>query len=167
MDIKPVWISSISHLDAFTEIWINAPLWRKLLGFYEIPDDFPLVKLYHIFGFPVVFFSEGNLVLEDNNLAYESFEKKSILLNKFSNLKSDLSFKIKISDIKSIQWYQHKYAFINYYHIKWIRIICDENTLGGDFLICIGGNGPFMNKITKNTEDLFEKLIKLQNHKVD
>lgn len=167
MEIKQIWISSINHLDAFTEIRINAPLWRKLIGFYEIPDNFPLVKSFYIFGFPVVFFSEGNLVLEDNNLTYKSFEKKSILLSKYSNLKNDLSFKIKISDIKSIQWYQHKNAFIDYYHIKWIRIRCNENILGGDFLVCVGGNGPFMNKITKNTENLFEKLIKLQNLKVN
>lgn len=158
MNIKPVWISSINHLDVFSEIWLTAPRWRKLLGFYKIPNNFPIVKSFYIFKFPIVFFSEGNLRLKDNNLSYNSFEEKNSFLRNYSNLINDLSFEIKISNIKSIQWYQHKNAFINYYQIKWIRIICDENTLGGDFLICVGGNGPFMNKINTNTENLYEKL---------
>jgi hypothetical protein len=88
-------------------------------------------------------------------------QKRTIFFRGYSNLMNDLSFKIRTSDIKSAQLYQHKYAITNYYNIKWIRINCDENLLGGDFLICVGGNGPSMNKITTNTENLFKKLNKI------
>ena len=34
-----------------------------------------------------------------------------------------------------------------------------EEILGGDFLMCIGGRGPFMKKLRNKTDDLYQSLV--------
>lgn len=156
MEIKPIWISSINHLNVCREIIRTTPFWRKLIGFYKIPDNFPRINFYYVLPLPIVYFSKGKLTLDGDSLSYKSSNEKIGFLKNYSNLKNDLSFEIKRSDIKSIQWYQNDYALLNNYNIKWIRITCSKNVMDNDFLIC--ADGTFMNKITANTENLFEML---------
>lgn len=61
----------------------------------------------------------------------------------------ELSFNLKPSEIKSIEWYDYK-NHSNNRTWQWIRIICEEYVLNGDFLISVEGKS--------NTRRLFEML---------
>jgi hypothetical protein len=52
MEIQPIWLSSIKHLETFNESVSSTSMWRKLIGRYKLPKDFPKLKLYgiNIFG---------------------------------------------------------------------------------------------------------------------
>lgn len=87
-------------------------------------------------------------------MVYNAVEEQNKFLSSYSDLK-DLSFALNRSDIKSIElysykaigWYPQKHSLIKW---KWIRIVCNENILDGDFLICVDG--------VDNTKLLFEML---------
>lgn len=141
MDLKPtIWISSINHLDAFNEIVKVTPSWRKLLGISKIPSDFPNRNKSAI-----VYFSQGELLFKKDKIIYNAVKAKKRFLYSYNNLNNDLSFELNHSNIKSIEWYTARHWLTNW---KWIRITCDNEILGGDFLICADG--------IKNTKNLFE-----------
>jgi hypothetical protein len=130
MDLKPViWISSVDHLKSYDEI---------------IKNNRP----------PSTYFSSGEVTFRANELSYHSIEiadtlfNKFILLRKQHNLK-ELSFVLKPSNIKSIKWYGYKYPN-KFGTWKCIRILCNEEVMGGDFLISADG--------FNNTMNLFEML---------
>lgn len=155
MGIQPIWVSSIQHLSIYHAIVSGTPLWRKMLGWYPIPKGFPKVR----FGFastPIVLFSYGEIVIEESSLQYYPLHPKMKYSQRYSNLKQDLIFEIKYSDIQVVERYQHKNAFINYFNINWVRIIPKTDILNRDVLICVGGYGPSMSEITYNTDRLFE-----------
>lgn len=158
MDIQPIWISSIKHLETFYTVATSTSVGRKLIGHYKMPKGFPKLNLYYFLGIPVVFFSKGKLSIEEKSLKYNASHNKIGFLKSYSNLKNDLAFEIEYSSIKSIERYQHQNAFINYYNINWIRITLNNDILDGDILICIGGSGPSMSGIINSNDKLFDML---------
>ena len=151
MDLKPeIWISSISHLEDVGAIVKDVPLRTKLFGFYDMPDNFPFMKLNRIRKSPLVYFSKGEINFEHDKLRYNAIKRGSYLLNSFHNLNEDLSFIINRSNIKSIEWYPYGIASVRKIRENWIRITCNEDILGGDFLICANG--------ISNNRILFEML---------
>jgi hypothetical protein len=154
-----IWVSSVKHLTIFYSIVTSTPLWRKFIGQYKMPKEFPRINLYSFIGMPIVLFSKGQITLGEKSLKYNAFQERSGFLKSYSNLKDDLVFEIDYSDIQSIDRYRHENAFINYYNAIWIRIVPKTNILDKDILICVGGNGPFMSGITYNTDSLFEIIM--------
>lgn len=152
MDLKPeIWISSTNHLEAVNSIIKNTPSWkRNLLGVYNLPCDFPSVKLNHAGTRPLMYFSNGELTFKNDKLYYTALKSEDNLLNNYYNLNDNLSFELISSNIKSIEWCPHKTTFVGKIKWNWIRIKCNEDTLDGDFLICADGD--------TNTENLFEML---------
>ena len=158
MNIKNIWITSEEHLKKFSDITSKTHLGKTMIKLNRIPKDFPKVKMYYFLGLPIVFFSKGEITLNDNLFEYKAIKNNIGFLKSYSNLHDELNFKLEYFKVKSIEWYQHPDYFIKYYNIKWIKVICNEEILGGSFLMCVGGMGPSMQGIIKNTEELFEML---------
>ncbi len=149
MDLKPIiWISSVDHLEEFDQILKDATFKEKFFYNYPMSDDFSRINKQ-----PLVYFSQGELIFQADEISYQFNKFKDNLFNKYftgtpQNLK-ELSFELKQSDIKSIEWhdYKHPRAFLKW---QWIRIICDKEIMDGDFLICVDGRS--------NTQRLFKML---------
>ncbi|MCC7550700.1 MAG: hypothetical protein KO316_04240 [Methanobacterium sp.] len=146
MDLKPtIWISSIDHLDEFQQILDNASTWKKMFG-YDIPDGFP-----NMGRGPLRYFSQGEITFKNDNIIYKASSEENRFLLPYNNLKEDLLIVLNRSKIKSIEAYSQKGPFVNW---KWIKITCDEDIMGGEFLICADGSD--------NTVNLFEMLTQFK-----
>ena len=151
MNLRPeIWISSTNHLEAVSAIVKDIPLRKRLFGFYDMPNNFPFVKLHRTRKSPLAYFSKGEIIFEHDTLHYNSIKKKNYLLNSYYNLNDDLSFIINRANIKSIEWYPYEIASVRKIRENWIRITCNKDILGGDFLICANG--------ISNNRILFEML---------
>ncbi len=150
MDLKPeIWISSTNHIKAFDTLQETHQSWKKYFGFYNVPDDFPFMKQLGA-RIPIVYFSKGEVSFKDDKLHYNALKEKNKLLMSYCSLDNDLSFVLNHSNIKSIGWCLYERKSLRKFKWNWIRITCNEDILGGDFLICADGVG--------NTKKLFEML---------
>lgn len=151
MDLKPIiLISSIDHLETYEKIVKSASFREKFFYNYQIPPGFPMIK-----NQPSIYFSRGELTLEDDELIYGAFNEKSSSDKDsfYKNLQDDLSFTLNRSNIKSIEKYHFKRAF-GRYNRHWIRITCIKDIMDGDFLIATDNIG--------NTTRLFKMLNQLK-----
>ncbi len=160
MDIlKPVWLSSINHLNEFINIFEKNPWWRKyVLSNYDLPKDYPYVS-YLWNKLPIIFFASGKLIYEQNSVKFTPVNKNSLW--SYHNLKNDTGFELTAADDLSLDRYHFTSPMIKYYSIDWIRIKTAKNIFQNDFLICRGGLGPSMKEIIKATDDLFEILVEI------
>lgn len=72
MDLKPIiWISSVDHLEEFNEIIRKGTFKNKFFYSYPAPEGFPKTN-----RLPLTYFSNGEIQLTDNELSYQSNEKK-------------------------------------------------------------------------------------------
>ncbi|MFL0267412.1 hypothetical protein [Candidatus Clostridium radicumherbarum] len=158
MNIKNIWITSEEHLKKFSDIISKTHLDTKIIKLCKIPKDFPKVRIYYFLKFPIVFFSKGEITLTENLFEYKAIKNNIRFLKSYSNLNNELNFRLEYLKVKSIEWYQCPDYFIKYYNNKWIKVICNDEVLGGSFLMCVGGIGPSMQGIIKNTDELFKML---------
>lgn len=116
-------------------------------------------------GFPLHFFSNGTLRIEEGKVTFVAVPFKAFG-NRYLNLKSDLEFQMKPSDIVEITRYEppRLFPFGRQSDIKWIRVTTNESILGGDFLIIVGGKGFRIKKrITECTNRLYQLLIEFKD----
>ena len=105
MDLKPtIWISSIDHLETYEKIVKSASFREKFFYKYQLPLGFPRIK-----NMPSVFFSRGDLAVNDDESMYMAFEKSGSNKDSvYKNLQNDLSFTLNCSNIISIEKYHFK-----------------------------------------------------------
>lgn len=170
-EFSPVWISSIKHMEAFKQIYNENSKWRKYItGSYRIPEGFPYVKqrLYFWMKTPIVFFSNGILTVEKDELTFKAKPYKIFLgiFNKFCNLLLNHIIHLKPDDLITIERYKYPEPPLRrigkYHNIEWVRVKTKENIFDGDFLMCAGGKGPFMGKIRKKTDNLYNTLLEFR-----
>lgn len=157
MIFHPVWVSSTNHMDTFADIVYNASGWQKALGLYTMPPSFPHIVNF-IFRLPVVFFAKGTLSIESETVSFTADSPRT-LSSKYRNVQTELNFQLAAGAIKSIERYRHPNPFMEHYNIDWVRVRTREDVLAGDFLLCVGGTGPFMGKIRHRTDELHEALV--------
>lgn len=157
MKFKPVWISSIGHLNKFAEILSSSNVLQKITGYYKIPDDFPHIQLPLISKVPIVFFGTAEVNMEGNNISFTPLDFKTIG-GQYRNI-TQIQFQLIKADVQSIEKYHPQPIFAKYFIINWIRIKTRLDIFDGDFLICVGGSGPRMSKIQNLTNNLYNELI--------
>ncbi len=214
-DVKqfyPVWISSVEHLDSFSNIMEGLSFWAIFRKKYEIPPEFPYFRpglgqkghkimtlllliisvlefviflstdpflsffwgilfIFFLFSFitgygqpkglPVIFFSSGHLKIAKEKISFFAVPYKTFG-TQFFNLLTTIDFQMQPSDIEKLDRYDSSEHFENMksrFNLIWIRIKTNEEILGGDFLMCIGGRGPFMKKLRIKTDDLYQALV--------
>ncbi len=148
---SPVIISSVEHHDRVREVKKNNPLWRRIIGFYDVPEGFPHFRF--LYKMPIYFFANGKMKLN------ESIKFKSTPVNhtpvKPENIDHSVNFELDFYDIRYIDRYTDKG-----HYIKWIRVVSrDLSVLDGDFLMCVVGEGSFSKRYNEETDELYQTLI--------
>ncbi len=156
--IKPIWISSVEHLNKFAEIANGSNFFQKLVGYYKIPAGFPFVRLMLVLKLPVVFFSSAEINIEESKILFTPSGFKT-LAGRYENMQP-IQFELNRQDIQSIERYEAPPVLMQYYSINWVRIKTKSGILGGDFLLCVGGEGPLMEQIQDSTDALYRELVK-------
>ncbi len=112
-------------------------------------------------GLPIVLFSSGHLKIAQGKISFFAVPYKTFG-NQFFNLLTTIDFQMQPSDIEKLDRYDSSEHFENMksrFKLIWIRIKTKEEILGGDFLMCIGGKGPFMKKLRNKTDELYQALV--------
>ena len=112
-------------------------------------------------GVPVALFSNGHLKIAKEKISFFAVPYKTFG-SQFFNLLTTIDFQMQPSDIEKLDRYDSSEHFENMkgrFNLIWIRIKTKEEILGGDFLMCIGGKGPFMKKLRNKTNDLYQNLV--------
>ena len=156
---EPIWISSVSHLDAMHRIARSATMLKKLLGRFDCPDDFPhLVMLWGLLFYtkiPVVFFQYGVLTVEENSFLFQS-KKPRVWGSKIGGAWPALEFRLNRAQITEVSSYRYPNPYMQYFNADWVRVTATEEVVGGDFLVCNGGYR--MGSIRAKTRRLFDAL---------
>ncbi len=138
---RKVWVSSVDHLKGFSSILLPESTNPELNVIYtNIPSSFPQNNKKGMYCFPIIYFGKGRLSIEDEDVIFTS--KYSVLVDRhLKNIKRNLDFHLKRSDIKSVTRYQHPQPRMSFIPelkpINWVRIITKSNLLNSDFLLCI------------------------------
>jgi hypothetical protein len=112
-------------------------------------------------GVPLTFLSNGELRFERGEIVFVACPYKTFGV-KYLNLALDLEFRLKPSDIEQITRYEQPrlFPFGPQSAMNWIRIIINENDLGGDFLLSVSGRGfRAMKRITERNDSLYKIII--------
>jgi hypothetical protein len=161
MVFEPVWISSEKHLETFSKIVGSASVLSKAFGVYEFPSGFPRIRL--LFGlplmtFPLVMFASGRLQVEDGAVRFEPKPQRWTPIKTRLHMRNDFRFELRAADIVSVEPYEHESPFIQYYSMPYSRIRTRLDGDLADFLVCVGGSGPFMENIRERNVLLSREL---------
>lgn len=161
----PVWVSSVEHLRTFNDVIDSASLVERLTGSYKIPSSFPRLGLRRPFlgvaCMPIVYFAEGTLTLGPGLIDYAA-ETPHRPRASYEGIDVTLTFQLGAGAIQSLDRYHYplseKSRLRRYYNIDWIHLTVSEPILSSDFLLCVGGPGPSMNKSRRATDEMYEAL---------
>ena len=115
---------------------------------------------------PIAFFSSGELRIDGTRISFKA-RPFSIFMWEYHNLDLELGLKLSPTDITEIGRFDLHEAFpetmSKRFNRKPIRVIGNDEILGGDFLLSIGGRGPRLGKMRKQTDMLHEALVDFKN----
>lgn len=164
MNFEHIWITSEEHMNAVVEIYKDASWLKRSFGSYDMPDDFPHLKMFWgVFPFskiPIVFFEHGVLTI-DSSLCNFKATKPKFFGAKIVNVPVCLNFELKPEDIKNVSRFHFASPVLKYFDFNFIRCRTHKDLLGGDFLLCAAGLR--MGTLRKNTDTLFDELLQLQS----
>lgn len=174
-EFNSFWISSVEHLDKVAEITKKATLWQKTFGKFDMPDNFPCLKMsfggnmgkfwwigillkFLVARVPVVFSGIAEIKIEDNKIIFTKTEYYSSI-GKAENI-TQVEGEITKESIESIERYNPKITSNRAFDINWIRIKTkDKNIMNGDILLSM-----YYGSLHKEqTDKLYERLLEFKN----
>jgi hypothetical protein len=125
-------------------------------------EGFPMctcIGNFFIFSF-MVLIANGRASINAQGL---DFKSTPMILpgSKVNHLRTDLNFYLPAGELVSVERQTVTSPVMQYYNIPFTRIRSRSAGLLSDFLVCVGGSGPFMGKIKAKSEELFLALEKL------
>jgi hypothetical protein len=160
-----VWLSSIPHLDTFSEISRKNPWWKLLLGLNRMPEEFPLVK-FGLGKLPLVFFSEGSLTLFERELEFRGYNEASLNGNPYQNLKPNVRFSVDYDSIQ-VGKFSHPKPFSKAFNLTWIKVSISVNDQTEHRLLSVGGSGVHMREIARANEEILDFLQSRARLRID
>jgi hypothetical protein len=166
---SPVWVSSTQHLEIHTSIWKKSTKMQQALGAYDIPADFPQVRLWWgavpFFRGPLVFFSSGTLEL-DGDLSFVA-QPRPRLLRILGNVERGLllpwSFTVSRSTVEYVRAYRTPEPYLPIFTLPWVQIRFSTSARGTEeLLLAIGGTVPTMGRLRRQNAILRSALEKWQ-----
>lgn len=173
MQFEPVWISSLTHLTQFDETIASTPFWRRELGYYDFPPEFPRIDMGRkILGktvmVPLVMFSQGELTIEDDSVNYRALNCPTLTVGRVTAtrhyLRTDWEWELNASDIIMVESAPWSSPILRYYDMPFTRIRTNHcDALLRDFMVCVGGTGMKMDKIREQSARLLSELQRLKS----
>ena len=149
---EPVWITSREHLHHFLQIRETTRWYRLLLGRgYDVPEDFP----YFSSGtqrIPLVYYSTGVLTIHGATVSYAAYSHQTDR----RNLDTSLKFTVNSAEHPTLTRFRLPEAGLSYYSITWVEL--EARGFNAPVLLCIGGHGPGMGRINRDTDGLYDAL---------
>lgn len=148
-----VWLSSINHMNQFSEI-TKTPIWKMIFLGVKVPPNFPQIKLgYRVV--PIVYFSEGALHIFESKIEFhcDFFSRNG----NFRNLRTDTDFEIDFMGLQ-VEKYLHPKPFMKSFNIPWIKISSPEYINKDPVLLSFGAVGVSTSQINSTNERIFEIL---------
>ncbi len=170
MLFEPVWISSTEHLATFETIYRQTSWLRRLRGAYNLPADFPCVRLPSGSSgrqpvLPIVMFAQGQVRVENGAIHFEAMDWPTPSRAKITrcNLRTEWTFAIQAGEVVSVEPFPYKSPILRYYDMPFTRIRTQHSEVVlHDFLVCVGGTGPSMSHIQEQSVELATALQSLK-----
>src|SRR5262249_48730072 len=156
---EPVWVSSVEHLQTFEKVYRETSYVRRLFGAYVLPEGFPFMRgwLCIPWRLPVVMFATGRVRHEDRRLDFEATPWR-LPLSLLHQLRTDWRFTLTAQDVTALEPFEFVSPVTSYFRLPFTRIRSNQGGELADFLLCVGGLGPFLGKIRKRTAELSANL---------
>ncbi len=151
--IEDIWISSIKHLNAFSEITRSNGWWKTLLGRGEIPEGFPQVSNGSKYV-PIAYFVKGSLQLYERQIEFHPYRFEPDNGKIYRNLNIDFRFELPYESIQ-ISVYSSPTPLMHSINIQWLKLSSRNNAFP-EMLISSGGKN--MSQIKKDNEKLLGLL---------
>jgi hypothetical protein len=166
---EPVWITTDEHLESLHSIYRQASLLEKMFGAFRLPPQYPHLQMHRWLlpskRIPVVAIASGLGTIDNNRFSFRS--KPFNLLGSTTKNLLDLEFDISGSELIGVTRASAESPVLQYYNIPFTRIQTRRSGFLGDFLVCVGGAGPSMQRINAQSSELFQGLSNLLNNKND
>ena len=166
VEFDSVWISSPEHLDRFEEIVKRTSWLKRLLLLYDIPDDYPRIRMTAVppwcrVGYePAVCLSAGKLLLRSNRLLFLTVPYTDPFGARLENLQ-EVRLEIALSEIASVEPYDPPAAAAGYCRFPWTRLRTLQSGRAGDFLVCLGRFVLFSRQARDENSQLFQTLTEI------
>lgn len=164
---KPVWVSTVEHVNKLHELYANASSLSRLFGVYDLPEGFPYGHLYWgilpVFKAPLALIASGVVEIDGAELSFRS-QPMPIFGSQIHNLRTDLAFHLQANELVSVERYTAASPALSYFNLPFTRVRSQQAGLLSDFLLCVGGTGPFMNKVRARSEEFAVALTALANN---
>ena len=152
--VSTVWISSIEHMNKFSEISRSNPIWKVFLSINKVPADFPQMKSNGRI-LPIVYFSKGVLQIFERQIDFKSHLSNND--NIYKNIDSYFNFEIQYKDFK-VDRFIHPSPFMKSFNIPWIKLSILNKNPDDHLLISYGAPGVQMTELKYKNDELFEIL---------
>ncbi|MDF1837139.1 MAG: hypothetical protein P1V35_04670 [Planctomycetota bacterium] len=158
-NFRPIWISTIEHLDEHARITASTSFLSKVFGRFNCPKSFPQIQplfgLFFYMKIPLVHFQSGELSVSKGSLDFQG-EPPKVFSYRVSGDFPKVNFHLNPEQIKSVVKYSYPHPYMKWANLEWIRVRTTEAQLGGDFLMCVGGIAPGM--IKQQTDNLMSAI---------
>lgn len=158
--VEPAWVSTIDHVERASALLGGASWFAKLTGRYRIPVGMPSMSMVGMLSaarWPLVILASGALELRPGELA---FGARPLRLPRMAahGLDEDLSFAVSAGDVLLIERYRGASPFAAQFDVMFSRVRTRRPGLLGDFLLCVGGAGPRMERFRQQNQQLLVAL---------
>ena len=162
MQVEPTWISTCEHIQRVSTIYQQSSKVDRLLKRYKLPSDFPYTSFsMGLFSsrIPLAIIANGAMEVNYRHLV---FQARPMLMPgaTLHQLQKNLVFTLDASEIVQIERYHAASPFASQYDLLFSRIYTHRSGLLTDFLVCVGGIGPQVEHIRKQSNQLFLMLRK-------
>lgn len=161
MIFKPVWITSIAHLEALSRIHRETPLWRELLGLYRLPPGFPYVQASLGFSpfdkVPQIALRSGEIHLGNGRVTFAGRPFRIPLFRVF-NIPPDGTFSLRFDELTAVERFDFILPVSRYFTFPFVRLRSTRSGELADFLLCAGGYAFQMRRIQKRSLMLLDAL---------
>ena len=154
MEIKEVWISSKTHHNQFNEIYKNNSWFRRILGMYKIPINFPYMNISWS-KIPIVYNSKCSIKISEKYLELKANNNFGFINNP-KNINTKFNKTIKFVDISNIDRYKNPNPLTKAFNINWISLRFNNGDMEEEFLLCAGGK--IMTTISKETNIVYNYI---------
>ncbi|HEY1012930.1 MAG TPA: hypothetical protein VGE07_09535 [Herpetosiphonaceae bacterium] len=160
LSVEPAWVSTIEHVERVGALIAQASWFAKLTGRYHLPKNLPYVSTMGPLGssrMPMVMLANGALDVRPRQIA---FRASPLRLSGVAahGLDDGLAFALEAGEVLGIERYRGQSPLGDRFDLVFSRIVTRRPGMLGDFLLCVGGVGPRVDRVREQSQQLFVAL---------